>query len=184
MEQSSFSPPPSGGGSQDASSAQQAAGKVAGQAQEKAQQATAQVRDRVRDQVGERSTQAGEQVASTASDIRSVAEELRSQGKDQPAKLAEQVADRAEQIGGYLKESDADRLLHDLEEMGRRKPWAIGLGGVLAGVAAGRFLKASSRERYQTSQYRIQTGPDRASGVETVSQLPSVAPAPTFSNGQ
>jgi hypothetical protein len=136
--------------------------KAMGQAQEKAQQASEQARDRVREQLDGRSTQAGEQVSSTASDIRSVAHELRAQGKDQPAKLAEQAADRAERIGSYLKDSDADRMLHDLEEFGRSRPWAMAVGGVLAGVAASRFLKASSGERYRSSQSRPPIGNGRA----------------------
>ena len=101
-------------------------------AQEKAQQAKAQAKGRVSDQVDQRSTQAGEQVNSTASDIRSVADTLRDQGKDKPAKLAEQAADRAERLGGYLEQSDADRILGDIEGFGRRRPssacWPRGAG--------------------------------------------------------
>src|SRR3954453_15835584 len=93
---------------------------AAGQAQEKAQQAAGQAKDRVREQLAQRSTQAGEQVNSTASDMRSVADQLRQQGKDQPVKLAEQAADRAERLGGYLKGADADTILGDLEDFGRR----------------------------------------------------------------
>ena len=48
------------------------------------------------------------------------AEELRKQGKDQPARLAEQAADRGDQLGSYLSEADADRILRDVEDFGRR----------------------------------------------------------------
>lgn len=102
----------------------------------------------MRTEVDARSTQAGEQVSSQASDIRSVAETLREQGKDQPAKLAEQAADRAERLGGYLQESDADRILRDVEDFARQRPWAVVAGGVALGFAASRFLKASSTDRY------------------------------------
>jgi hypothetical protein len=64
-------------------------------------------------------------------------------------KLAEQAADRVARVGGYLKESDADRILRDVEDFGRQKPWAVALGGVALGRAAARFLKASSTQRYQ-----------------------------------
>jgi hypothetical protein len=131
-----------------AGQAQEKAQQVAGQAQEKAQEAAGQAKGQVRAQVDQRSTQAGEQVSATASDMRSVAEQLREQGKDQPAKLAEQAADRAERVGGYLKESDADRILHDIEDFGRRQPMALALGGLALGFAASRFLKASSQQRY------------------------------------
>jgi ElaB/YqjD/DUF883 family membrane-anchored ribosome-binding protein len=121
--------------------AQEAAGK--------AQEAADQAKGRVREQVDQRSTEAGEQVSSTAGDLRSVGEELRKQGKDTPAKLAEQAADRTEKLGSYLTESDADRILHDVEDFARRQPWAVVAGGLALGFAASRFLKASSSQRYQ-----------------------------------
>jgi len=118
------------------------------QAKEKVQEASGQAKDRVREQVDQRSTQAGERVASVAQDARSVGEELRRQGKDQPARLADQAADRAERLGGYLQESDADRILRDVEELGRKQPWALVAGGLALGFVASRFLKASSQRRY------------------------------------
>src|SRR4051812_27285639 len=119
------------------------------QAKEKAQEAAGQAKGRVREQVDQRSTEAGKQVSSTAGDLRSVGEELRKQGKDTPAKLAEQAADRTERLGGYLSESDADRILGDVEDFARKQPWAVVAGGLALGFAASRFLKASSSQRYQ-----------------------------------
>ena len=121
-------------------------------AQEKAEQAAGDAKGRLREQVDRRSSQAGEQVAATAQDVRSVGEELRKQGKDKPAQLADQVAERAERLGGYLTESDADRILRDVEDFGRRQPWAIMAGGLAVGFLASRFLKASSQKRYESSQ--------------------------------
>jgi hypothetical protein len=134
-----------------ATDAKQAAQDAAGQAQEKAREAAGQAKGKAREQVDQRSTQAGERVSSTASDVRSVGEELRKQGKDGPARMADQVADRAERLGSYLQESDSDRILRDVEDFGRRQPWAVVAGGLVLGFAASRFLKASSRNRYQSS---------------------------------
>jgi hypothetical protein len=123
------------------------------QAKEKAQEAAGQAKEKagsqLRSQVDQRSTDAGHRVGGLASDARAVSESLRQQGKDQPAKLAEQAADRAERLGSYLKESDADRILGDVEEFGRRQPWAVIAGGVALGLVASRFLKASSIDRYE-----------------------------------
>jgi ElaB/YqjD/DUF883 family membrane-anchored ribosome-binding protein len=132
--------------------AQDKAKEVASQAQDKAREAAGEARGRVRDQVNERSTQIGERVGSGAGDARSVAEELRKQGKDAPARYVEQAADRAERLGGYLKESDGDTILRDVEDFARRKPWAVAAGGLVLGFAASRMLKASSGERYRASQ--------------------------------
>jgi hypothetical protein len=118
-------------------------------AKEGAQQAAGQAKSTVRSQVDQRSTEAGERVGGLASDVRSVGEQLREQGKDQPAKLAEQAADRAERLGDYLKHSDADRILGDIEDFGRRQPWVVIAGGVALGLVASRFLKASSSSRYE-----------------------------------
>ncbi len=123
--------------------------EVTGQAQEKAQEAKEQAGSKLRAQVGQRSSQAGEQVSATAQDVRSVSTQLREQGKERPAKLAEQAADRADRLGNYLKESDADRILGDIEDFGRRQPLAVAAAGLALGFAASRFLKASSSSRYQ-----------------------------------
>ena len=118
-------------------------------AKEQAQQAAGQAKSTLRTQVDQRSTEAGERVGGFASDVRSVGDQLREQGKEQPAKLAEQAADRAERLGDYLKSSDADRILQDVEDFGRRQPWAVIAGGVALGLVASRFLKASSTRRYE-----------------------------------
>ena len=123
--------------------------QVKEKAREQTQQAAGQAREGVRSQVDRRSTEAGQRVGGFASDARSVSEELRKQGKDQPAKLAEQAADRAERLGDYLKQSDADRILGDVEDFGRRQPWAVIVGGLALGIVASRLLKASSSNRYE-----------------------------------
>jgi len=135
-------------------------GEVKDKAQETAQQATGRAREQVRGQVDQRSTQAGEQIGTVASDVRSVSEELRKQGKDQPAKIAERAATEAEKLGDYLKRADADAILRDVEDFGRRRPWAVMAGGLAAGFLASRFLKASSSRRY-------------ASGLESSGRLPA-----------
>jgi ElaB/YqjD/DUF883 family membrane-anchored ribosome-binding protein len=103
----------------------------------------------MRSQVDQRSTEAGQKVGGFASDVRSVGDQLRQQGKDRPAKLADQAADRAERLGRYLTQSDAERILSDVEDFGRRQPWAVIAGGAALGLVASRFLKASSSRRYE-----------------------------------
>jgi gas vesicle protein len=174
--------------------AQEKAQQVAGQAQEKVQEAAGQAKGQLRTQVDQRSTQAGEQITSQASDIRTVAQQLREQGKDQPAKIADQAADRVERVGSYLSDASPDRLLHDLEDFGRRQPWAIALGGLALGFAASRVLKASSQERYETRsgggygyrssgavQPRAQI-PQHTSAPTAHPTTPPVSPAPTVTD--
>jgi hypothetical protein len=156
---------------------------TAGQAKEKAQETAGQAKEKagsqLRSQVDRRSTDAGHRVGGLAADVRSVGETLREQGKDQPAKLADQAADRAERLGSYLEESDADRILGDIEDFGRRRPWAVIAGGVALGIVASRLLKASSSDRYQ----RRANGqlPERASALPdpAVPATPTVTAGPT-----
>jgi hypothetical protein len=133
------------------------------QAKEQAQQAAGQAKEKagyqLRSQVDQRSTEAGQRIGGYASDVRSVGEQLREQGKDHPAKLAEQAADRAERLGRYLTDSDADRILGDVEDFGRRRPWAVIAGGLALGLVASRLLKASASDRYQ--QRMSQQVPER-----------------------
>jgi ElaB/YqjD/DUF883 family membrane-anchored ribosome-binding protein len=147
--------------------AREKAEELAGQASEQARQAKDQASERLREQVDQRSTQAGEQVSTQASDIRTVAEQLREQGKDKPAQLAEQAADRVERVGSYLTQSDADRILSDVEDFARRQPWAIIAGGIALGFAASRFLKASSQDRYygRSPQYELPNRTTRPAGT-------------------
>src|SRR3954451_6601946 len=134
-------------------------------AQETAQQAAGKAKNRVSEQVDQRSTEAGHRVSSMAQAARGAADRWRGQGKDQPAKLAEQAAQRAESVGDYLKHSDGDAILRDLEDFGRRQPWAVIAGGIALGFAASRFLKASSSRRYE-QQWSARSGqsPQRLTG--------------------
>jgi hypothetical protein len=106
---------------------------------------------KVRDQIDRRSTQVGEQVASSALALRAGADELMKQGNQSAAAAAQRAAAQAERLGTYLQGADANRILADAESMARRNPWAVAVGGVVAGAAAARFLKASSSRRFEST---------------------------------
>jgi ElaB/YqjD/DUF883 family membrane-anchored ribosome-binding protein len=148
------------------------------QVQEQAQQAQQSARSRVREQVDQRSTQAGEQLRSSAQALRETSERLREQGQDGPARAAQRLAHHAERVGGYLKESDADRLLGDAEDFGRRRPLAVAGIGLFVGFAASRLLKASSRERYEQQRGRVQQPRAVTSGATGMTET-GMATVPT-----
>jgi uncharacterized protein YjbJ (UPF0337 family) len=149
---------------------------AADQAQEKAQQAAGQARDRVRDEIDTRSTQVGQQAETVANDVRSVGEHLRAEGKDKPAELADKAAARVADLGDYLKRADGDAILRDVERFGRQRPWAVVAGGVVLGIAASRFLKASSSRRYHEQESSANL-PARSTDVDR-DVLPAVPPGP------
>jgi hypothetical protein len=180
-----------GGGGGVKEQAQEKAQEAREKAGEQVRNASGQARDRVRSQVDERSTQMGQQVTTQAGDLRTVADQLREQGKDSPARMVEQVADRAERAGSWLTESDADRILGDVEDFARSKPWAVAAGAMALGFAASRVLKASSSRRYEqrgtagqlpraggTTAGRTVPTPPAGAGLETPVTAPPTATTP------
>jgi hypothetical protein len=145
-------------------------------AKEQLQQATGSAQDKMRQQLDTRSTEAGHQVDSVAEAMRKASEHLSGQGNDLPAKAAEQVAQRAEQLGQYLRESDADKILVDLEDFARKQPLIVAAVGLVAGLAGARFLKASSQRRY-----RGQTQGGSYPGLTTTTYDPAVQSDPLAS---
>jgi len=119
---------------------------------QRAQDAAGEAEAKLRDQIDARSTQLGGQVAATALALRSGADELHRQGNDSAGDAAQRAAALAERLGAYLQASDANGILADAEDVARRNPWAVVVGGVVAGAAAARFLKASSSRRYESAR--------------------------------
>ncbi|MET0557205.1 MAG: hypothetical protein ABW065_00845 [Solirubrobacterales bacterium] len=150
MSNGAASPGPAGSGdAQQNHTTQDKVQEATGQAQDKAREAAGKAQKTLQEQVDQRTKQAGEQVSGTAGDLRSVGEELRKQGKDGPAKIADRAAEQTEKVGSYLSGTGPDQMLHDVEDFGRQRPWAMLAGGLALGAVAARFLKASSRSRYQ-----------------------------------
>jgi hypothetical protein len=118
-------------------------------ASEEVQRVGGSVLDRVRAEIDVRSATTGERVGAVSQAMRDMSGQLRSQGNDLPARLTGEVADRAERLGGYLRESDTERMLGDVEDFGRRQPWVMAAAGLAIGVVAARFLRSSSRHRLE-----------------------------------
>ncbi|HEX6676507.1 MAG TPA: hypothetical protein VF486_15960 [Actinomycetes bacterium] len=145
-------------------------------AQDKARGTLGQARGQLRDQVDQRSTKAGERLAGAGADARSIAEELRRQGKDAPARMVDQVAGQAERLGDYLIDASGDRVLRDVEDFARSKPWALAAGGLVLGFAGSRFLKASSSRRhrsYDTDRFAADTDQAAHAGPPTSGSVTS-----------
>lgn len=131
---------------------QEVASQAIEKTQDKAQDVKGQVSAKARAEVDARSTQLGEQVASVVQALRRTGEQLQGEGNETGGKAVRAVADRAERLGGYLRESNADRFTSDLESFGRRRPWGVAGIGLAVGFMASRFLKASAANRYDASQ--------------------------------
>jgi hypothetical protein len=137
----------------------QAAEKVqdaASVAQEKAGELREQGSARLRDQFDQRSNQAGSQARLLAEALRRSGNDLNGEGSANVSRLTGQAADRIDRLGSYLEQKRGDELMRDVETFARRRPWMLAGLGMLAGVAAARFMKASSEQRY--GDYRRTSG--------------------------
>jgi ElaB/YqjD/DUF883 family membrane-anchored ribosome-binding protein len=144
-----------GGLKDQASSKVQEATSVA---QAKASEVREQGSARLREQFDQRSTQAGSQVRSLAEALRRSGNDLQSEGNSGAAQLPNQAADRLERLGSYLEGVSGDDIMRDIESFARRRPWMLAGVGLLAGVAAARFMKASSEQRYNDYRRTNQPG--------------------------
>jgi hypothetical protein len=145
---------------------------AASAAQEKASELREQGSVRLRDQFDQRSNQAGTQVRSLAEALRRGGNDLSNEGNSSAARLTGQAADRIEQLGSYLEQKRGDELMRDIEMFARRRPWMLAGIGMLAGVAAARFVKASSEQRYDGYRDTSQQWPTRPDDGDRQPQLP------------
>jgi hypothetical protein len=130
--------------------------EAASTAQEKAVELKAQGKTKLGETLDQRTNEAGVQARKMAQALRRSGEQLADEGNGQQAAgLAEGAADRIERLGGYLERTSGDELMRDVEDFARRRPWIVAGIGLVAGLAASRFLKASSERRYGAS---AQTG--------------------------
>jgi ElaB/YqjD/DUF883 family membrane-anchored ribosome-binding protein len=137
---------------------------LASQAQEKVQQSTQQATNTaaryVREQTETRSKQFAGELQNVAGALNRSTQALHADGNATAARSIEFATERVEGLGRYLDSTGGDQMLRDLEDFGRRKPWGmigIGLG---VGLAASRFLKASSSRR-ANPQFSPQPSPVR-----------------------
>ena len=157
--------------------------QTAHQVQEKAGELRSQASSRVRQEVESRSTQVGEQTKVAGETLRKAGDSLREQGNEPLAGLFHNLAGRVENVGRYFAGADGDRLLRDVEQLARRKPWAAGGTGVVAGFLASRILKASSSRRYSAGfEGRTEESP-ATSRARTAAAPPPSAAAPAVDPG-
>jgi hypothetical protein len=148
------------------------ASETASTAQERAVELKEQGKSKLGETLDQRTNDAGVQARKIAQALRRSGEQLSNEGDaKQVAGLAEGAADRIERLGGYLERTSGTELVRDVEDFARRRPWLVAGMGLVAGLAASRFLKASSEQRYDArassqygagSQYGYSTGSEIA----------------------
>jgi hypothetical protein len=122
------------------------------------QDKTLELKEQGRGKLGQtldrRTTEAGGQARQVAKALRQTSSQMTAQadhGGQQVGQAVEWAADGVDRLGGYLEQASGDHLLRDAEDFARRRPWMVAGMGLVAGLAASRFLKASSERRYGSS---------------------------------
>lgn len=154
-----------------AGEAQEAAGQTAQQAKESASAAveqgkrktaeyTKQAKDRGMHMLDEQKHNAASQLHTLGEAARRAAGKFRDDHDDNIAGYIDAVADEADRFAGYLEKRDVNSLVHDVQDLARRRP-ELFLGGMfVAGLALTRFLKASGRhDSGREHAYRQQPRP-------------------------
>ena len=92
-------------------------------------------------------TSMGRQAESLARALRVARDSLWTEGEERMATVVEQAAEQVARVSGYLEDENPSAMLDDLAELGRRNPGAFLGSAFTLGLAAGRFLRASSPDR-------------------------------------
>jgi hypothetical protein len=137
-------------------------------AQEKAVEVKERGSSRLQSELDSRSRQLGDQLLSVAQSLRSSGAQLEGQGDDPATKLTAPAAHQIERVGSYLQRSSGGELMTDIESFARQRPWMLTAVGVLTGVAAARFVKASSDRRAAAGPGPIRLGYTGTTTVRTV----------------
>jgi hypothetical protein len=157
---------------------------VVAQAQEKvqqtAQQASGTAARYAREQVQTRASQASEELRTVSGAMQRSVHSLRADGKEPHAKAVEGVTHGVDRLAGYLGDTSPDTMLRDVERFGRRQPWGMVGIGLGLGLVASRFLKASSRRRFEedTIEGRPQFAPPARRLEPMFPEAPAVAATP------
>jgi hypothetical protein len=147
-------------------------GKIAAKSHEAAEHWKETVVDQanqVRDQARSAKEHTGDRIRGVATQLRNMSDSLR--GEDPLAsELAERASRGIEGVAQYVSSASAQSLIRDTEQLARRQPALFFGGAFLLGLAAGRFLKASSPQTsFERPRYDDDGGPlarrqDRESG--------------------
>jgi hypothetical protein len=146
-----------------ASAIRSEAASLAHEAQAAASDAARQAKEEGRNFLQRQKERATEEVSHFEAAIRRASDTLREEDDQNLADYADRAAHRLSRIKDYLQRQELGDLLNDVEQTARRRPELVFGGLFVAGLAAARFLKASSRPRGPRRQQNF--GPQRGDGA-------------------
>ncbi|MBL8554097.1 MAG: hypothetical protein JNL41_07450 [Phenylobacterium sp.] len=143
-----------------------------------AQSFASAAQDRVRAEA-QKGTQAGARtLGDFANAVRKAGDELAGADQSPASKLVRQAADGLESLSRNLADKDPGDLLDAVRDFGRRNPVAFIGGAVLAGIAIGRFVRASEKPdmRFHLSEADIALAEAAGDPGDLTQADPAVSP--------
>ena len=104
--------------------------------------------------LSERKSLVAGQLTHISGAIRRAADKLHDTDSKFIADYVDRAADKVDDVGRYIDEHDLRDVMEDVGGVARRQPLLFAGGMFLAGLAAARFLKASTGERSGRSRRR------------------------------
>lgn len=124
----------------------QVAGQAADAIKSEAQTFAQTAQERLRGEAQKQTATATKTLGDFAGAIRRAGDELSQNDHSPAARLVGQAADGLERLSLSLADKQPEELLDAVRDFGRRHPMAFIAGGVLVGVALGRFVRSSETE--------------------------------------
>jgi predicted amidohydrolase YtcJ len=120
-------------------------GEVVDQAKQAAGSVVDQAKQTATSQVSERKDMAADGLGTVADTLRQASETMRGEQNIGPlVGVAAAAADRVESLSGYLRDTDVNDLVRDVENFARRQPLLFLSGAFALGLLGARFLKSST----------------------------------------
>ena len=132
----------------EADSANQKLSEAASTVQSKAQEMSGQAQKAALGYAEEGKQVAASHLTDFAKAVRRASDELSERDQGVAAKLVTEAADGLEKVAASVSGTSMDEMLGSVQSFARRNPGAFIVGSVLAGVALGRFAKASSERSH------------------------------------
>ncbi len=125
------------------------AGAAVEQLKNQAGDTVEKIKTQANDQLDNQMTQAGLSLATVADAVDTLSDQLRRGNQKLLATYADRAAGHVDELATYLRQSDPNKVLHDIEDFARREPALFLAGAFAIGLLGTRFLKSSSSHAEQ-----------------------------------
>jgi uncharacterized protein YukE len=130
-----------------ADSPKQMASAAADTVKQEAAQFAAAAQDKAQEKIEQHKQTATQALSDFANAIRSAGDQLSQTDQSMAGRMVKQAADGLEGISRSVADKPPEKLLQAVRDFGRQNPTTFVAGSVLAGIALGRFLRASDKPR-------------------------------------